>query len=95
MIAPPIFTSPQTSRSVGGGGGGGGATKRYVPVEDGFVTTAGNKERGAKYGNATGAHPLTTAHVTAGVPAGFGAHQMQQQIQQQQPQLQTQWTGPQ
>jgi hypothetical protein len=80
MIAPPIFTSPQSVRAVGGGGGGGATstatTKRYVPVEDGFITTAGNKERGSKYGNATGAHPLTTAHVTAGVPAGFGGQKI-------------------
>ena len=27
---------------------------KFVPVEDGFVTTAGNKSLGAKYGNATG-----------------------------------------
>jgi hypothetical protein len=27
---------------------------QYVPVEDGFITTAGKAERGAKYGNLTG-----------------------------------------
>lgn len=28
---------------------------QYVPVDDGFVTTAGKADRGAKYGNLTGA----------------------------------------
>jgi hypothetical protein len=77
------FLSPQGARAIGRplrgasslsagvvGPSGAGAPARYVPVEDGFVTTAGNRERGAKYGNATGSHPLTTALVTAGVSAG-------------------------
>jgi hypothetical protein len=33
----------------------------YVPVEDGFVTTAGKSELGAKYGNHTGAARLSAA----------------------------------
>lgn len=40
---------------------------QYVPVEDGFVTTVGNKELAAKYGNATGLSvPAVPPTVTAG-----------------------------
>jgi hypothetical protein len=38
---------------------------RYVPVEDGFVTTAGNKELGALYGNTYGANRMTISDLTA------------------------------
>jgi hypothetical protein len=101
--APPVaFTSPQTIRAIGpsrnlsSGTSSSSANTRYVPVEDGFVTTAGNKERGAKYGNATGAHPLTTHQVTAGVIAGYGGQQQFNQIPQipiQGSQM-PQWTSP-
>ncbi len=33
--------------------------KKFVPVEDGFITTAGNKELGAKYGNTTGSNRIS------------------------------------
>lgn len=53
---------------------------KYVPVVDGFITTAGDHERGAKYGNPTGSHRfihgqgVTPTHlhenvVTGGPPA--------------------------
>ncbi len=32
--------------------------KKFVPVEDGFITTAGNKELGAMYGNTTGSNRI-------------------------------------
>ncbi len=32
--------------------------KKFVPVEDGFITTAGNKDLGAKYGNTTGSNRI-------------------------------------
>jgi hypothetical protein len=99
--APPVaFTSPQTIRAIGpsrnlsSGTSSSSANTRYVPVEDGFVTTAGNKERGAKYGNATGAHPLTTHQVTAGVIAGYGQQFNQiPQLPIQGSQM-PQWTSP-
>jgi hypothetical protein len=42
---------------------------RFVPVEDGFVTTAGKVELGAKYGNYTGMiRPPVTAQPPPTVP---------------------------
>ncbi len=34
------------------------ASSRFVPVEDGFISTAGNKELGAMYGNTTGSNRI-------------------------------------
>jgi hypothetical protein len=34
-------------------------TKRYIPVEDGFVSSANNSELAAKYGNKIGANVIT------------------------------------
>ncbi len=36
---------------------------KYVPVEDGFVTSAGNPELAAKYGNNLGANTITSQTV--------------------------------
>lgn len=35
----------------------------YVPIEDGFVTSASNKDLAAKYGNNIGANTVTTKDI--------------------------------
>ena len=32
----------------------------YIPVADGFITTSGNAERGAKWGNSPSVYPTAT-----------------------------------
>jgi len=39
------------------------STTKYVTVEDGFVTSAGNPELAAKYGNNLGANTITSQTV--------------------------------
>lgn len=56
---PPVaFFSPATASAVSGQGAGTRKAKapaaRYVPVDDGFYSTAGHADRGAKYGNTHG-----------------------------------------
>jgi hypothetical protein len=72
MVAPPIMSGPPpqvsfySPASLPGKSSTAKSTtsaKRYVPVEDGFVTTAGNKELGAKYGNPTGSNTISIADV--------------------------------
>jgi len=36
---------------------------KYVPIEDGFITSAGNPELAAKYGNNLGANTITSQTV--------------------------------
>jgi hypothetical protein len=45
---------------------------RFVPVEDGFITTAGNKERGAMYGNTTGSNRIS--YIDLSGPPRFDKH---------------------
>ena len=65
------------------GAGAAPAATRFVPVEDGFVTTAGNRALGAKYGNETGKYGVATTaelRAAAATPSvGSGASSMQQQ----------------
>jgi hypothetical protein len=38
-------------------------TSTFVPKDDGFVTSAGNKDLAAKYGNNIGANTFTTKDI--------------------------------
>jgi hypothetical protein len=65
------YTAPTTgsivrpNRSRGGVVIGANKPAEFTLKEDGFLTTAGNKERGSKYGNTINSNPLTIASVTA------------------------------
>jgi hypothetical protein len=37
----------------------------YIPIADGFITTSGNAERGAKWGNITSVYPIATSTATS------------------------------
>jgi hypothetical protein len=37
----------------------------YIPIADGFITTSGNAERGAKWGNITSVYPIATSMATS------------------------------
>ena len=37
----------------------------FIPVEDGFITTAGNAERGAKWGNSPSNYPIAPPLATS------------------------------
>ena len=57
---------------------------RYVPVEDGFITTAGNRELGAKYGNVAGASSSGNAPPAIPPAENQGAHVQQEMVNSKQ-----------